>query len=95
MPLLRELVGAELRASRKLQGRSLREVSAAANIALGHLSEVERGRKEASSELVASVCTALGVSMSSVLARAAVNARQVERQESGLVALPGGNSLAA
>ncbi|MDF2825144.1 MAG: family transcriptional regulator, partial [Mycobacterium sp.] len=49
------------------QGRTLREVSDAAMVSLGYLSEVERGRKEASSELLSAICTALDVPLSRVL----------------------------
>ncbi len=52
---------------RELIGESLREVSTAARVSLGYLSEVERGQKEASSELLAAICAALGVPMSAVL----------------------------
>lgn len=84
MQLIRELVGAQLRASRKAQGWTLRDLSSQANVALGHLSEVERGRKEASSELIAALCQALGLSTSSLLADAAAAARAQERVETGL-----------
>ena len=67
MVLLRRLLGDELRRQRLRQGRTLREVSAAARVSLGYLSEVERGQKEASSELLAAICTALDVPMSTVL----------------------------
>ncbi|WP_394276711.1 helix-turn-helix domain-containing protein [Luteococcus sp.] len=66
--LLREVIGETLREQRFAQGRTLREVSMAARVSLGYLSEVERGQKEASSELLASICKALEVPMSSVLA---------------------------
>ena len=56
-----------LRDARQRQGRTLREVSSAARVSLGYLSEVERGQKEASSELLASICDALDVPMSLVL----------------------------
>ncbi|TDT33178.1 helix-turn-helix protein [Naumannella halotolerans] len=65
--LLREAVGETLRETRTEQGRTLREVSADARVSLGYLSEVERGQKEASSELLASICESLGVPLSSVL----------------------------
>ena len=65
--LLRHLIGDALRRLRQRQGRTLREVSAAARVSLGYLSEVERGQKEASSELLSAICTALGVRMSEVL----------------------------
>jgi transcriptional regulator with XRE-family HTH domain len=67
MILLRRLVGDVLRRHRLRQSRTLRDVSAAARVSLGYLSEVERGRKEASSELLASICTALEVSLAEVL----------------------------
>ena len=67
MILLRRLLGDVLRRQRQRQSRTLREVSAAARVSLGYLSEVERGQKEASSELLASICTALGLRMSDVL----------------------------
>ena len=57
--LLREAVGERLRRARTAQSRTLRDVSRAARVSLGYLSEVERGRKEASSELLASICGAL------------------------------------
>jgi transcriptional regulator with XRE-family HTH domain len=65
--LLRRLLGDVLRRHRQDQSRTLREVSAAARVSLGYLSEVERGQKEASSELLASICGALGVRLSDVL----------------------------
>jgi transcriptional regulator with XRE-family HTH domain len=65
--LLREVIGDVLRRNRTTQGRTLREVSDSARVSLGYLSEVERGRKEASSELLSAICTALEVPMSRVL----------------------------
>ena len=67
MVLLRRLLGDELRRHRLRQSRTLREVSSAARVSLGYLSEVERGQKEASSELLSSICTALDVPLSVVL----------------------------
>jgi len=67
MAVLRTLIGEALRATRLRQHRTLREVSGAARVSLGYLSEVERGQKEASSELLASICRALGVRLSDVL----------------------------
>jgi transcriptional regulator with XRE-family HTH domain len=61
------MLGDALRRLRLRQGRTLREVSAAARVSLGYLSEVERGQKEASSELLASICGALGAPLSQVL----------------------------
>ena len=67
MVLLRQEIGDVLRDARREQGRTLREVSSVARVSLGYLSEVERGQKEASSELLASICGALDVPLSSVL----------------------------
>lgn len=67
MIVLREVIGTELRRIRLHQGRTLRDVSAAASVSLGYLSEVERGEKEASSEMLLAICGALGVPLSQVL----------------------------
>jgi transcriptional regulator with XRE-family HTH domain len=67
MVLLRRVIGDALRARRQGQHRTLREVSTAANVSLGYLSEIERGQKEASSELLASICDALGAKLSEVM----------------------------
>lgn len=84
MVLLRRLIGDVLRERRRSQERTLRQVSASAQVSLGYLSEVERGQKEASSELLGAICDALDVPMSVVLREvsdqlAAVEARQNER----------------
>ena len=65
--LFRRLLGAALRAARQRQGRTLRDVSEVAGVSLGYLSEVERGRKEASSELLVAICGALGVRLADIL----------------------------
>jgi transcriptional regulator with XRE-family HTH domain len=67
MTLLREAIGESLRRARIAQRRTLREVSSSARVSLGYLSEVERGRKEASSELLAAICQALEVPLAQVL----------------------------
>jgi len=67
MVLLRRVIGDALRARRQGQHRTLREVSTAANVSLGYLSEIERGQKEASSELLTAICDALGARLSEVL----------------------------
>jgi transcriptional regulator with XRE-family HTH domain len=64
MAVLRQVVGETLRAMRLRQRRTLREVSSAARVSLGYLSEVERGQKEPSSELLAAICGALDVELS-------------------------------
>jgi transcriptional regulator with XRE-family HTH domain len=65
--LVRSALGAQLRRRRVEQSRTLREVSSRARVSLGYLSEVERGQKEASSELLASICEALDVRLSTLL----------------------------
>src|SRR6476659_4357830 len=67
MVVLRHEIGDVLRDVRQRQGRTLREVSHSARVSLGYLSEVERGQKEASSELLSSICSALAVPLSSML----------------------------
>ena len=69
--LLREAIGERLRRTRTSQHRTLREVSREARVSLGYLSEVERGRKEASSELLASICGALELPLDELLLRVA------------------------
>lgn len=78
MIVLRQVIGDELRRRRQDQGRTLRDVSGAASVSLGYLSEVERGQKEASSELLAAICDALEVPLSDVLASVS---NQVARAE--------------
>lgn len=68
MILMRQVIGEELRRRRNEQGRTLRDVSRDAQVSLGYLSELERGQKEASSELLAAVCNALETPLSSLLA---------------------------
>ena len=80
MIVLREVIGSELRRRRQDQGRTLREVSAAASVSLGYLSEVERGQKEASSELLSSICNALDAPLSAVLADASRTLAVLERK---------------
>jgi transcriptional regulator with XRE-family HTH domain len=67
MVLFRRLLGDVLRDRRTQRGLTLREVSAEARVSLGYISEIERGQKEASSELLASLCEALEVPLSAVL----------------------------
>jgi transcriptional regulator with XRE-family HTH domain len=67
MVLFRRLLGDVLRAERMRRGMTLRQVSAEARVSLGYISEIERGQKEASSELLASLCGALDVPLSDVL----------------------------
>jgi transcriptional regulator with XRE-family HTH domain len=74
MVVLRQIVGDELRRRRMDQGRTLRDVSTSARVSLGYLSEVERGQKEASSELLAAICGALEVPLSEVMRSVSDNA---------------------
>lgn len=78
MILLRSHIGSALRASRVAQGRTLRDVAKSARVSLGYLSEVERGQKEASSELLNSICTALEISLGEVLLTVATQVRTQE-----------------
>jgi transcriptional regulator with XRE-family HTH domain len=77
--VLRHVVGETLRAVRLRQRRTLREVSAAARVSLGYLSEIERGHKEPSSELLASICDALDVPLSEVFLSVSGTLRRQER----------------
>ena len=67
MVLFRRLLGDVLRTRRMDQGRTLRQLCADARVSLGYMSEIERGQKEASSELLAAICSALDVPLSEIL----------------------------
>ncbi|MBO0802581.1 MAG: helix-turn-helix transcriptional regulator [Nocardiopsaceae bacterium] len=88
MILLRQLLGDVLRRLRIRQGRTLREVSASARVSLGYLSEVERGRKEASSELLAAICAALETSLSQVFREVSDNFALAELQSDPALGVP-------
>src|SRR5919199_2106547 len=75
MTLLRTQLGNTLRGHRLRQRRTLRDVSGRARVSLGYLSEVERGQKEASSELLASICDALDVELADLLAEVSSSLR--------------------
>lgn len=77
--LLREAIGERLRQTRTDQRRTLREVSRSARVSLGYLSEVERGRKEPSSELLAAICDALALPLPQLLDNVASDIRGPER----------------
>ncbi len=77
--LMREVIGDVLRRARVDQGRTLREVSDSARVSLGYLSEVERGRKEPSSELLGSICGALDIPLSRVLVDAGDRLARTEK----------------
>ena len=85
--LFRASLGAVLRAERMRQGMTLRELSSGARVSLGYISEIERGQKEASSELLASLCAALDAPLSEVL-RDVADQVALEEAAAGLTRLP-------
>jgi transcriptional regulator with XRE-family HTH domain len=91
MAVLRQVVGETLRAVRLRQRRTLREVSSTARVSLGYLSEVERGQKEPSSELLAAICDALDIRLSDLLREVSIDleaaelAAQLEAERVGAV----------
>nr|WP_280633686.1 helix-turn-helix transcriptional regulator [Nocardioides sp. 1609] len=87
MVLFRRLLGDVLRERRMQLGMTLREVSAEARVSLGYISEIERGQKEASSELLASLCSALDAPLSEVL-REVSDAVAVEEAAAALITIP-------
>ena len=87
MVLLRRELGDALRETRQTQGRTLREVSASAACSLGYLSEIERGEKEASSELLASICKALDVPLSTMLSEVADRVSLAEAAETQMASV--------
>ncbi|MGA8255247.1 MAG: helix-turn-helix transcriptional regulator [Nocardioides sp.] len=87
MVLFRRLLGDVLRDRRLQRGMTLREVSAVARVSLGYISEIERGQKEASSELLASLCNALAVPLSDVLREVSV-AVAIEEAAVGAIPIP-------
>ncbi|MQY30791.1 helix-turn-helix domain-containing protein [Nocardia aurantia] len=97
MTLLREAIGDSLRRARVAQSRTLREVSTAARVSLGYLSEVERGRKEASSELLAAICQALDVPLSEVLSdvSASMAGADAVAREAAAVPVPAADAMPA
>jgi transcriptional regulator with XRE-family HTH domain len=88
MVLLRRVIGDALRARRQAQHRTLREVSTAANVSLGYLSEIERGQKEASSELLAAICDALGARLSELLREVSSTVASAEQVDGILAPVP-------
>jgi transcriptional regulator with XRE-family HTH domain len=94
MILIRRLLGEVLRRKRQDEGRTLRQLAAEARISPGYLSEIERGQKEPSSELLASICDALNIRLSDLLREVSVDlaaaelAARIEAERVG-VAVPG------
>ena len=68
-PLLRDVLGELLRRERNLQGRTLSDVAQAAQVSKPYLSEVERGRKEPSSEILSAICASLGIALVDLVGR--------------------------
>lgn len=97
MPVLRQVVGQTLRGLRLRQRRTLREVSASARVSLGYLSEVERGQKEPSSELLAAICGALDVDLSELFQHVSTELRREEKLAAAgrLAAVPGARAGSA
>ena len=95
MILLRRLLGDVLRRQRQRQGRTLREVSSSARVSLGYLSEVERGQKEASSELLSAICDALDVRMSELMREVSDELSLAELAESAAAERAGARTDAA
>ena len=87
-PLLRTTLGVVLRRNRLEQGRTLADVAGAAKVSMQYLSELERGRKEASSEVLAALCEALELDLPDVLAE--VGRRLTGSGETAFVRLTGG-----
>lgn len=87
MILVRQLLGDVLRQQRLHQGRTLRDVSAEARVSLGYISEIERGQKEASSECLAAICSALDVPLSVVMAEVSGEIAREEAALSGVASL--------
>ena len=83
--LLRTHIGSTLRQARISQGRTLRDVAKAARVSLGYLSEVERGQKEASSELLNAICEALGLTLSTVIANVSSELKVLETAKLSVV----------
>jgi transcriptional regulator with XRE-family HTH domain len=88
MVLLRRVIGDALRSRRQSQHRTLRDVSTAANVSLGYLSEIERGQKEASSELLAAICEALGARLSELLREVSSTVASAEQVDGILAPVP-------
>lgn len=85
--LIRKVMGETLRELRMGASMTLREVSVASMVSLGYLSEIERGHKEASSEVLFSISAALGVSLSDLLAMVSDKIAEIEAETPHRVAL--------
>jgi transcriptional regulator with XRE-family HTH domain len=88
MIVLRKVMGDQLRRQRLSQKRSLRDISKNAKVSLGYLSEVERGQKEASSELLGAICGALNLSLSKFMFEVTKAVAEIEQHPQGVTVLP-------
>jgi transcriptional regulator with XRE-family HTH domain len=92
--VLRERIGEVLREVRMRQGRTLRQISNQAQVSLGYISEIERGQKEPSSELLAAICAALDVPLSVILLEVSARLAADERAEAIAVTMDNVTSVA-
>jgi transcriptional regulator with XRE-family HTH domain len=92
-PLLRTMLGAALRRARQAQGRTLADVARSAKVSMQYLSELERGRKEASSEVLAAICAALRIDLPDLLAE--VGRRLADAQRPRVIRLASAGSESA
>ncbi len=76
--LIRQEIGEVLRDFRQRQNQTLRQVASRANVALGYLSEIERGQKEASSEILGALADALTIPVSVILREVADRMAAIE-----------------
>ena len=95
MVLVRQEIGDVLRDVRLQKGHTLRQVASKASVALGYLSEVERGQKEPSSELLSAICMALDLPLSRVLTEVAQSVLVAEPTRLTVVGVGGVASNAA
>ena len=88
MIVLRKVMGDQLRQARNAQKRSLRDISKSARVSLGYLSEVERGQKEPSSELLGAICGALNLPLSKLMFDVTKAVAQIENNPPGVTVFP-------
>jgi transcriptional regulator with XRE-family HTH domain len=86
-PLLRTMLGEVLRRTRLDQGRTLADVARSARVSMPYLSEVERGRKEASSEVLAAICDALKIDIADLLAATGHGLITEDRRRASIIRL--------
>jgi transcriptional regulator with XRE-family HTH domain len=99
MVLFRDNLGSVLRAERMRQEMTLRQLSSEARVSLGYISEIERGHKEASSELLAALCDALDLRLSQVLREVsdsvAVEENRLAAEIASIAPVPSGDVVAS